>query len=200
MNDTVKWVLIGVGVYLIWEQFSQSDLASTVGTTTTAPTTGTTPTTTTTAPTTTTGATAANPTNGLSVDPRGGTTASSTPPGTTPVANVMLLSNPTLVANNALQAIFSINGVQETIAVIPNGNAYNTSGVGITSQLAAVGVTPAQLYAQMSAHYTDSQYVASSTANPGLRQNGPTGMRGLAALADGPTVNMRPAGNGKWVM
>jgi len=85
------------------------------------------------------------------------TATTGTTPGTTtttPTASVTLASSVSPTANNALQATFLINGASEEIAVIPNGDAFNNSGEDITTALAAEGVTPAQLYAMMSAAYT----------------------------------------------
>ena len=178
MNDTVKWVLLAVVGYFIWEEFSQSDLASTVGTTTAAPTTGTT----TTTPATT-------------------TTASTTPAA----ASVQLTSTVQSLGSkfsNALKATFSINGSSEQIAVIPGGDAYNDAGQSITAALATLGVTPAQLYALMSAGVpaTSAGSAGSPTVTtaPGHAYN--LGVRGINALAQGPTVHLRQAPGGKWVM
>ena len=82
-----------------------------------------------------------------------GIVPASTPIGTV-AATVTMQGSPQATINNALQASFVINGsAPQTIAVIPGGDAYNTSGADITSQLAVIGVTPAQLYAMMSAAY-----------------------------------------------
>ena len=186
MNDTVKWILIAIAGYLLYEQFSQGDLASTVGSTTT-PTTSTGTTTTATTTSTSTGATT---------------------PATIPTPQVALISAVSATTNNALQATFSINGVQETIAVIPGGDAYNTSGQDITSALAAVGVTPAQLYALLSGAYNATKSGASAGTSPyqdttitGRGSTLPThGVRGINALAAGPAVHMRQTHGGKWVM
>ena len=188
MNDTLKWMALAVVGYLLWNEFSSSDLASTVGTTPTTPATGTT-----------------------------GTTATPT------AAQVTLASGVTQVANNALQATFNINGQNTTIAVIPNGGAYNTAGQDISTQLAGMGISPNQLYQTMYAAYTPTTDAAtgrpSSTTGTGIVGNtrpgvavGPapivkpiehvttSGVRGINALAAGlPVVALRPQG-GKWVM
>lgn len=121
--------IAGVGVWWLGGQFGWWG-----GTTAaTIPTTPTTPTTTTTA---------------------GGIIPVGTPMPTTPAASVNLASAVTQLGsqfNNALQATFTINGANQSIAVIPNGDAYNNAGQDITAQLATVGVTPAQLYSLMSA-------------------------------------------------
>lgn len=68
-------------------------------------------------------------------------------------ASVTLIGAVSKTSNNALKGTFSINGVSQSISVIPGGDAYNDSGQGITAQLASQGVTPAQLYAILSAAY-----------------------------------------------
>ena len=176
----IKWGGIALVAYLLYEQFTQGDLASTVGTTTTpAAGAGTT--------TTTTAATG---------------TAATTTSASTPIATVARVSAVTPTINNALKATFLINGVQESIAVIPGGDAYDDNGNDITPQLAAVGVTPAQLYAIMNGAYqpaTVSTGGMPPTNIPGRAATG-RGVRGLNALADGPLVHMRPSTDGKWVM
>jgi hypothetical protein len=72
--------------------------------------------------------------------------------------------SPSATINNALKASFTINGQTQNIAVIPNGDAYNDAGQDITSTLAAMGVTPSQLYSMMSASYVAP--VAPSTPLP----------------------------------
>ena len=81
------------------------------------------------------------------------TPPATTPPPPVPAAIVKLIGPVTQTINNALKGTFSINGVSQSIAVIPGGDAYDDSGHGITAQLAAEGVTPAQLYAMLSAAY-----------------------------------------------
>ncbi len=81
------------------------------------------------------------------------TVAATTTQAATPSASVSLISAVSKTSNNALKGTFSINGVSQSISVIPGGDAYNDSGQGITAQLASQGVTPAQLYAILSAAY-----------------------------------------------
>jgi hypothetical protein len=87
--------------------------------------------------------------------PASGIVPASTPMPTTPTppATIKMNGSVSLVANNALKASFTINGTPQNIAVIPNGDAYNDAGQDITSQLAAIGVTPSQLYSLMTAAY-----------------------------------------------
>lgn len=55
----------------------------------------------------------------------------------------------------SLQANVNINGVQLSLAVVPNGDAFNpVSWSDLTAQLASMGVTPAEVYNAMSADYT----------------------------------------------
>lgn len=182
MNDTLKWIALGVVGYLLYMEFTAGDLAASM---TTAP--------------------GASPTPGAGTGTGTGTgtntpaTTGTTPGATAPVQPI-LLSQVTRVANNALQATFNINGVVEVIAVIPGGDAYNTAGHGITPALAAVGITPAQLYAIMNAQIAPGAPVGGGpiTTAPGHGNN--IGVRGLNALARGPLLNMRSDGTGKWVM
>jgi hypothetical protein len=184
MNEYVKWGLIAFVGYLLYEQFTAGDLASTVGTTGSVGT-----------GTSTTTASA-------------GTAASATAPTTSPAAQVSLVSTVMPTTHNALQGTFVINGVTETIAVIPGGDAYNTNGQDITTTLAALGVTPAQLYTMLSAAYNSATAPGNaSTGAIGSKLHVPItpistrepGIRGINALAAGPAVHMRHQG-GKWVM
>lgn len=97
------------------------------------------------------------------------TGTTTTPAGTTtttvPAATVQLNGPVTPTLNNALQAVFLINGASIQIAVIPNGDAYDNSGNDITATLAAEGVTPAQLYAIMAAAYTPAAAPATNASN-----------------------------------
>lgn len=92
-------------------------------------------------------------------------TATTATSGTAPVSPTVVLAGPvTPTINNALQADVSINGSVSNLAVIPGGDAYNTSGQDVTATLAALGVTPAQVYALMQAAYTIQP--ASTTTPP----------------------------------
>jgi hypothetical protein len=93
------------------------------------------------------------------------TIAATTTQASTPSASVSLIGAVSKTSNNALKGTFSINGVSQSISVIPGGDAYNDSGQGITAQLAAQGVTPAQLYAMLSAAYTPAAPAASVSAS-----------------------------------
>jgi hypothetical protein len=85
---------------------------------------------------------------------------------TTTQATVTMTSTPTLTSNDALQALFVINGANaQNIAVIPGGDAYNSNGQDITATLAAEGVTPAQLYSMMEAKYTPASSSSSSSSS-----------------------------------
>lgn len=176
MNETVKWVLIAVVGYLLYEQFTQGDLATTVGTTggTGTGTGAGTPTTTTTATTTPAGTT---------TTPTQTAGSAGTPNNLTTGLHVVGSVTPTI--HNALKAQFALaNGVSVvpgSIAVIPGGGAYNDAGQDITAQLANYGITPAQLYALMQAAHS-------------------SGVSGLNALAAGPVVHLRQSHSGKWVM
>lgn len=92
-----------------------------------------------------------------------------TAPATTPPAATVTLAGPvTTTINDALQANVSINGTVMNLAVIPGGGAYNTSGVDITSTLAGMGVTPAQIYSLMQSAYAlqaAQQPLTSSTSS-----------------------------------
>ncbi len=93
------------------------------------------------------------------------TTSTAAIPTTTAPTSVTLVSTVVPTSNNALQASFNIGGTVAVIAVIPGGDAYNTSGVDITANLAAVGVTPAQLYALMQAAYATQTTAAPAATN-----------------------------------
>ena len=81
-----------------------------------------------------------------------------TAPATTPPAASVSLAGPVNTdINGSLQANVSINGAVMNLAVIPGGGAYNTSGVDISSTLAGMGVTPAQIYSLMQAAYALQQ-------------------------------------------
>lgn len=92
------------------------------------------------------------------------------PAAAPPAASVSLAGPVNTDINNSLQANVSINGTVMNLAVIPGGGAYNTSGVDISSTLAALGVTPAQIYSLMQAAYALQQASATtstaSTATP----------------------------------
>jgi hypothetical protein len=77
--------------------------------------------------------------------------ATTTAASTTPAASVVLAGPVTKTLNNALQANVSINGSVTNLAVIPGGDAYNTSGQDVTASLTALGVTAAQVYSLMQA-------------------------------------------------
>jgi hypothetical protein len=178
-NDLLKWGLIGGALYLLWYEFSQGDLASAITGGTTSPgTTGTTPPTQPTQPT------------------APGSTAAPSP------ATYELASAVTQTVNNALKATFNISGIgQESIAVIPGGDAYNDSGQPITAALAAIGITPAELYSVMQTAYnTGASKGSTSTAIGPEHVHAPATLRGLNALAAGPLVHMRQSSSGKWVM
>jgi len=92
---------------------------------------------------------------------------------TTPAATTISLASPvTATINNALQAAVQIqpaggsSGQVITMAVIPGGDAYDTSGHGITAQLIALGTTPAAVYALMQAAYTIQQATAPASTTP----------------------------------
>lgn len=82
---------------------------------------------------------------------------------TTPTPTVVLAGPVTPTINNALQANVSINGSITNLAVIPGGDAYNSDGQDVTATLAALGVTPAQVYALMQAAYAIQPAATSTT-------------------------------------
>lgn len=187
MNDTLKWAALAVVGYLLYEQFSSSDLAGAM-----------------------TGATGTGA--GAGTGTGTGTSTGATLPA---AATVQLVAGSTTLLgatfHNALQGTFVINGQSAVIAVIPGGDAYNASGQGITAQLAAVGVTPNQLYTLMQSapeiqgvhNITHATGTASATT-AGMRTAVPNtasraGVSGLNALAAGPAIPLHPRG-GKWVM
>jgi hypothetical protein len=153
----IGWGIAGVGVW--WFGSAMGWWSSLFGTTTAAVT------------TTTTSA---------------GIVPSTAPVGTTQ-ATVKMQGSVSLVANNALKALFVINGAPPiSVAVIPGGDAYDGNGNDITAQLAAEGVTPAQLYSIMSAAYTApaaaKTTITSTTTGGGSSTNtGATGRAGSAA-------------------
>ncbi len=133
MNEVVKWGLIGLGAYLLWNAYANSQTAAAATTTTSAP-----PTPGATAVTTTTTAPAA---------------AASAP---VPAASVSIVGSVTNLGpnfSNALKANVSINGVVQNISIIPGGDAYNTAGQDISAALVAQGVNVQSLYAMMQAAY-----------------------------------------------
>lgn len=91
----------------------------------------------------------------------------------TPAATVSLVSAVNPDINNSLKATFSINGVQQSLAVIPGGGAYNDAGQDVTAQLAAQGVTPAQLYAMLTAAYKPATGTAGGAGMSGFGMGGP---------------------------
>jgi hypothetical protein len=129
-------------------------------------------------------------------------TPASTPAATTiPPASVSLVGAVTATINNALKGTFSINGTQMTLAVIPGGGAYNNSGQDVSGQLAGLGVTPAQLYALLSAAYTPPAS-SSSSSSPGRagrgtapHRNAPVTLSSLLAQFNGVLAlfNVSPA-------
>lgn len=129
-----------------------------------------------------------------------GIVPASTPVGTV-AATVTMQGSPQATINNALQASFVINGAApQSIAVIPGGDAYNTAGADITSQLAVIGVTPAQLYSMMSAAYVapaTPATTAPATTAPAASANSGVNWRGLTLAGNrnavGPQPITRPA-------
>jgi len=124
-----------------------------------------------------------------------GTTATT---AATPSATVTMQGTPTTTLNNALQALFVINGAPaQSIAVIPGGDAYNGNGVDITSTLAAEGITPAQLYSMMQAAMPASAPASSSTSSSSSSSTSaantttPTLYRGPGARTTNPIVLKR---------
>jgi hypothetical protein len=82
------------------------------------------------------------------------TTAPGVLPTTSAASGISIAGPVTAGPNNSLQATVIINGVQLQVQVVANGDAFNPlSGQDITSQLAALGVVPAQVYALMAADY-----------------------------------------------
>ena len=81
-------------------------------------------------------------------------TTAATPAASTPAATVVLAGPVTPNINNSLAANVSINGQVTNLSCIPGSGCYNTSGQDVTATLAALGVTPAQVYALMQAAYT----------------------------------------------
>ena len=117
-------------------------------------------------------------------------TATTATSGTAPASPTVVLAGPvTPTINNALQADVSINGSVSNLAVIPGGDAYNTSGQDVTATLAALGVTPAQVYALMQAAYTIQP--ASTTTPPAATTTTPPATTTTPAPAS-PT-NTRPS-------
>jgi len=146
MNEVVKWGLIGVGGYLLYNYYVNSQTPAA----------------------TTTPAGAAPPQ--ASTPPA--TTQPSAPPASTPpppaasVAIVGAVTNLGPNFSNALKANVSINGAVQSISIIPGGDAYNSAGQDISSALAAQGVNVQSLYAKMLAAYVPpSAGSAGSTAN-----------------------------------
>ena len=78
-------------------------------------------------------------------------TTAATPAASTPAATVVLAGPVTPNINNSLAANVSINGQVTNLSCIPGSGCYNTSGQDVTATLAALGVTPAQIYALMQA-------------------------------------------------
>ncbi len=78
-------------------------------------------------------------------------TTAATPAASTPAATVVLAGPVTPNINNSLAANVSINGQVTNLSCIPGSGCYNTSGQDVTTTLAALGVTPAQIYALMQA-------------------------------------------------
>ena len=73
---------------------------------------------------------------------------------TTLVPIVSLVGPVTTGPNNSLQGTFSINGATQLIAVSSSGSATDNSGNNLATELANDGISPAQLYAMLSAAYT----------------------------------------------
>ena len=67
---------------------------------------------------------------------------------------VSLVGPVTTGPNNSLQGTFSINGATQLIAVSSSGSATDNSGNNLATELANDGISPAQLYAMLSAAYT----------------------------------------------
>lgn len=151
------------------------------------------------------GGTATTPSTGTGTPAVGTTPASTTPAAAmtpTVAAAVLALAGPvSSTINNALKDDISINGKITNLACIPGGDCYDSSGKGFTAQLAALGVTPAQVYALMQAAYTPTSSTSTTTRtrpakNPptlplqtvsppavhpvAKRPKLPTGMRGLS--------------------
>lgn len=119
--------------------------------------------------------------------PVAGIVPATTPmPTTAPPATYVMNGTPAPSANGSLKASFTINGTTQNIAVIPNGDAYNDAGQDITAALAAIGITPAQLYSMMSAAYVaPATPSASSTAAAGSTATTPAPATGRGAFFTG---------------
>ena len=90
-------------------------------------------------------------------------TTSTTAIGT--AASIAISGPVTQGQQSSLQANVIINGVQMPVAVVPNGDAFDpTSWTDITASLASsYGVTPAQIYALMSADYMGAINTSATT-------------------------------------
>ena len=112
-------------------------------------------------------------------------------------AGTVSLAGPvSLGPQNSLQANFIINGVQQAIAVVPNGDAFNPSSwQDLTQTLAAQGVTPSQLYLMMQADYAGVSNTAGAGASTGSTSSG-TSTNPLSSAVGGHGARNWGGGNG----
>jgi len=112
--------------------------------------------------------------------------------------------------NNALQGNVSINGgAQMNLSIIPGGDAYDTSGHGVTPTLTALGTSPGAIYILMLATYTAQNPVKATTTpaantttttttggvHPVKKRLPVTGMRGMGTMVFASPRNYVPRGS-----